>query len=475
MPRRLFLGLPWTVAALMFLFILSPAAVHAKKSPRQELANAKLGLFVHYVFGGTQAAPGMPPMQNVNAFADALDVIGLAQTAKVMGAQYVVFTSMHWRMTVLFPSQVWGGIFPDHVCQRDLIGDLAQALNREDISLVLYVHPDDRHDFTNQMLQKLVRAGYCSPSFQGGEPRDPEWNRLYYRLLDECGERYGKKIAGYWEDDGGAGSDGVKVQSIMQRYTPGAAIWVNGNVSHPPATLVGGENSTLFDHNPASHFYNTSTHQVAIVIGQEWWATEGKLAYTPESMYRYLICSIGTQGRQNGGVLYATSPFSNNQWESGVQAGLAALGKLVKTNAKAIYNTVPSRAYVSGEGAEQKPNWGVAVDSLDGRQVYLHVLMPPSGPTLQISKPANGVTFSRAALLAGPPVEIQADPSGYRLTLLHAVTWSKVDTVIALQEPDEKRTPEARGGQACRLRRARNHLDPPGAAESRAELGRSPG
>jgi len=431
LPRRLLP--PLAVALLVFLPILKPAAIYAKESPRQQLANAKLGLFIHYVFSVTEAAPGRPPMPDVNAFADALDVDGIAQMAKTMGAQYVVFTSMHWRMTVLFPSQVWGGIYPDHVSQRDLVGDLARALDRVHIPLVLYVHPDDRHDFTKPMLQKLIRAGYCSPSFHGGMPYDPKWNGLYYRLLDEIGRRYGKDIAGYWEDGNGASTNGVKVQSIMEHYTPGAAIWVNDNVSGPPATLVGGENSKLLDPNPAPHLYNTSTHQVAIVIAKGWLATKGKLVYSPASMYRFLICSIGTQGEQNGGVVYATSPFSNNQWETGVAAGLAALGKRVKANAKAIYNTVPSRAYVSGEAAEQKPHWGVAVDSLDGRTVYLHVLMPPSGRTLQIGKPANGVTFIRAALLTGLAVSIQADHSGYRLTLPQGATWSKMDTVIALR------------------------------------------
>jgi hypothetical protein len=446
--------------AIIFLALVSsPAVLHADKSPAQELGEAKLGLFVHYAFGLTQAAPGRPPMEDVNAFADALDVNGIAQMAKAMGAQYVVFTSFHWRNTVLFPSRVWGAIFPNNVTHRDVIAALADVLNREHIWLVLYVNPDTRHDFSEAMLQKLIRAGYCSASFRrailnGGMPRDPRWNRLYYRLLDETCRRYGKEIAGYYEDDGGAGSNGVKVQSIMEHYTPGAAIWVNGNVSDPPATLVGGDNWELFDHNPVPHLYNTSSREVNIVIAKTWWASDreptpgeleamgpvpktwmaekGELEYTPASMYRFLICSIATQGEHNGGVVYATSPFSDNQWETGVPAGLTALGKLVKTNGKAIYDTVPSRAYVSGEPASQKPSWGVAVDSLNGRAVYLHVLMPPSGRSLQISKPANGVTFSGATLLNGEALEMRSNPSGYRLTLPAGATWDEVDTVIAL-------------------------------------------
>jgi hypothetical protein len=149
-------------------------------------------------------------------------------------------------------------------------------------------------------------------------------------------------------------------------------------------------------------------------------------------MYRFLICSIGTKGEDNGGVVYATSPYSDNQWESGVAEGLTGLGKLIRSNAKAIYNTVPSHVYVSGEDATHKPKWGVAVDSPDGKTVYLHVLMAPSGQTLEIGKPANNVTFSKAALLDGTAITIKADDSGYRLTLPNGTKWNGVDTVIAL-------------------------------------------
>jgi hypothetical protein len=438
LPDRPFTHL-WLLAVVLFALLLefSPRLAVAE-TPKQVMSNAKLGLFVHYVFGLTQAAPGKPPLKDVNKFCDALDVNGIADMATAMGAQYVVLTAYHWRMTTLFPSKVWGSIFPDHICKRDLIGDLAAALNARGIRLVLYVHPDDRHDFPLPMLQKLVQLGFTSKDdvqscLRGREPRDPKWNKLYYRLLNEIGQRYGHDIAGYWEDDGGGGSNGVEVQKIMLHYTPDAAIWVNGFASHPPATLIGGENWNLFNRKPAPHLYNTSSNQIAVVIARTWWAEKGKLSYSPANMYRFLVCSIATKGQHNGGVVFATSPFSDNQWESGVPAGLAALGRLIKARSKAIYNTVPSRAYVSGSAASQKPSWGVAVDSLDGKTVYLHMLMPPTGPTLNIGRPADGVIFNSAALLNGKAVGLSARDNGYKMTLPTSTKWNAVDTIIALE------------------------------------------
>ncbi len=418
-----------------------PAWAQAQ-TPLQFIHRAKLGLFVHYVFGLTDASPGKPPLKNLNQFADALKVRTIVDLAQAMDAQYVIFTSYHWRMTTLFPSKVWGGEFPTHSARRDIVGDLARALNSKGIKLVLYVHPDDRHDFTPRMLNRLVKLRWTSPALVknghlvGFEPRDPLWNHLYYRLLNEIGRRYGKEIIGYFEDDSGASSNGTTVQRIMDRYTPHAAIWVNGYVNHAPASVIGGENWTLLDHNAQPHIYNTSNVMTADVISDRWgrwWGAGGHVNYSAAQLYRFFICSIATQGQHNGGVAYATGPYSNNQWETGVPPVLQTLGKLVRSNAQAIFNTRPSKAYVCGQPAAAKPAWGVAVDSPHRHIVYLHVLMPPTGQTLNIARPADGAVFASAKLLHGGPMALAKTASGYSLTLPTGVPWSHLDTIIALK------------------------------------------
>jgi uncharacterized membrane protein len=429
-----------SVVFLVALALLSPLGVAVGANPvrHTNLANAKLGLFVHYVFGLTQAAPGRPPLKNVNEFANDLNVKGIADMASAMGAQYVIFTAYHWRMTMLFPCPFWSSAFPNHDSSRDVIKSLAQALKLRGIKLVLYIHPDDRHDFSRAMLDKLIKLGWSSRHtlkkclLQHLEPHDRKWNRFFYRLLGYMGHLFGNQIAGYWIDDGDAAANGVKVRNIICHYTPHAAIWANGYKKSAPVTLIGGENWSLFDHNPKPHLYNTTAAQTAVVIAGSWWASGGQLQFTPAEMYRYLVCTIGTKGQRNGGVVYATSPFSDNHWEAGVPAGLAALGKLIKARAQSIYNTVPSRAYVSGDAAAQKPKWGVAVDSMDGKTVYLHILMPPKGRSLQIGKPADHVKFSGAHLLNGRSLRIESNRRGYTVVLPPEMKWNPVDTVIAL-------------------------------------------
>ena len=156
------------------------------------------------------------------------------------------------------------------------------------------------------------------------------------------------------------------------------------------------------------------------------------VAFNASQLYRYFVCAIATKGQHNGGVAYATGIYSDNQWETGVPQVAAAFGNLVRANAKAIFNTVPSHAYVSGRQASQKPQWGVAVDSLRRRTVYLHVLMPPKGQTLRIGQPSNDVTFTRAKLLSGGTVGLMRVADGYTLTLPTGRHWDAVDTIIAL-------------------------------------------
>jgi alpha-L-fucosidase len=404
------------------------AAQPAAPSPRAYCANAKMGLFVHYTlgtyhdghYGGTWTGPQGKPATGINAVANALDVKALARLAKDMGAQYVIFTAYHAGMNLLYPSPFWGKVFPNKVSKRDLIGDLADALKAEGIPLILYVHPDDRHDLTAEEQQKLIENGY---STQGNiaeqdsrRPKDAAWQATYVRLIDEIGARYSGRIVGYWED--GGVSDGLKVKAVMLQHTPDAAIWKNGGWSGPPATLVGSEEENR-------------QQQWAATVGGNWWASGGKMTRTPRDMYRTTVLWAATQGQVNGGIAWAAGPYVNNQWETGVAEAFRQLGKLMRANGKAIYGTVASTSYVTTPNAQ--PKWGVATDSADGSTVFLHVLDPPKETSLQIGKPTDGRVLHQATLLSnGKAVKLTPTAAGYILTLPKAEQWSDVDTVVCL-------------------------------------------
>jgi len=403
----------------------TPAAI----SPRAYCMNAKMGLFVHYTlgtyhdghYGGTWTSPSGKPATDLNAVADALDVRALASVAEAMGAQYVIFTAYHAGMNLLYPSPIWGRVFPNKVARRDLVGDLADALKAKGIPLILYVHPDDRHDLTAAEQKKLMESGYSSSQVnitEGSDrrPPDPLWEASYVQLIDEIGSRYGGRIIGYWEDGGLC--DGAKVKAAMLEHTPDAAIWKNGGWTGPPATLIGSE------------IENRKQQWAATVTGN-WWASGGKLTRSPQEMYRATVLWAATQGQANGGIAWSAGPYLNNEWETGVAEAFKELGRLMHANGKAIYGTVASASYVTNPSAH--PKWGVATDSADGSTVYLHVLNPPQAASLQIGKAADGRVFDRATLLRnGKAIGLAATDQGYVLTLPKGEKWSEVDTVLRL-------------------------------------------
>ncbi len=147
-------------AVLIFALLAAHGAQGQTAGGRSSGGNSyqdmKLGLFVHYMnpakeyrWGSTQWADGSQ-VQSLGELADNFDADDLAKTAASMGVQYVIFTTWHANMNVLYPSKVMKKWLPGHCTERDVIRDLISALKARKIKLILYVHPSDGHDFTKE-------------------------------------------------------------------------------------------------------------------------------------------------------------------------------------------------------------------------------------------------------------------------------------------------------------------------------------
>ena len=119
------------------------------KSARELRANgtwmlaAKYGFFFHWT-SDTPPAPGRPD-RSYQERVDAFDVAAFAETMKEMGAGWVVLTTSHGSYYVPFPSTAIDAVKPGRTCRRDLVANLARALGRYGIRLLLYYHqPSDR-------------------------------------------------------------------------------------------------------------------------------------------------------------------------------------------------------------------------------------------------------------------------------------------------------------------------------------------
>ncbi len=96
------------------------------------------------------------------------------ETVAATGAGYVIFTVGHAQPYCPAPLSSWEKYFPGKTTKRDLIAELAQALNAKGIKLMCY--------FPTHVIGKYPRAS------------SREFTQMTSDILKEFGERYGEKV-----------------------------------------------------------------------------------------------------------------------------------------------------------------------------------------------------------------------------------------------------------------------------------------
>lgn len=148
------------------------------------LVAGKYGLLFHWT---SQTMPRSgSPKSYCQAVAD-FDVQRFADTIAQMGAGHVVFTTSHAGYYFPGPNKVIDSVLPGRTCTRDLVGDLADALAKHDVRLWLYYHPG--HDDV---------PWWSKTHFDDDKGT---FFDLWCKVIAEIGERYGRRIAGFWFDD----------------------------------------------------------------------------------------------------------------------------------------------------------------------------------------------------------------------------------------------------------------------------------
>ena len=157
------------------------------RASTQWLRDAKYGLMFQWGgWGYPQHGPKKPWPKMIDDF----DVEAFARMAEDAGAGYVIW-SVTW-CTYHFPAPIRAidRIAPGHTSQRDLVGDLADALAKRNIRLMLYYH-----------------EGHPDPDWwpKNWESSDPDRKEKFVNnlceVLTEVSQRYGKKVSGWFLDD----------------------------------------------------------------------------------------------------------------------------------------------------------------------------------------------------------------------------------------------------------------------------------
>ena len=439
----------------------------------------KMGFFVHYVPYLTAGKSGV--INDINTLADNFDAVKFAQDAADFGVEYVVFTAWHARLLPLFPSMVskkWRDdrrIVPQMqtYSNRDVIGDLITALKAKNIDLHLYIHPTDGHDFKDGGLNDNILQDQALTGFTDSANGYAYWNQYINELLNEVCERYGDGVKGFWIDGGATRLDIPRLRKTLRSYNPGVMIVENVGENRSATVTTPGKTG-MADHN-AWEVNNVNTGilslteanpnivktdgktwpgflpQVALVVGNGWWAKTGTNTsqYTANDLYLYNILLASMN--KSGGLLYSTGcsagksrDFANgNIWDGGagngnIYATMKEVNDYIKPVEESIKNTNAGKAYPSNITAcswLDQYQWGVSTESADGKYVYLHVVKPPVGKTLTIGQPADNSSFSPAAILlkSKQAVSFAQTVTGYDITLPDTENWDAVNTVIRLE------------------------------------------
>lgn len=171
------------------------------KSDTSEFSQYKYGLMFQY---GAWGYPQNGPEKSLNAQADDFDVARFVNMVTETGAQYVIWSATWWTYEINAPisalEQLLGN--SDRTSMRDLIGDVADALDREGIGFYLYYHTgQDSHLGYNSTDWWQLNEWPSEFMYSGTGDRATFFD-YWKTVIGEMGERYGERLDGWFFDDG---------------------------------------------------------------------------------------------------------------------------------------------------------------------------------------------------------------------------------------------------------------------------------
>jgi hypothetical protein len=162
-------------------------SARAHRASTDWFVKAGYGVMFHWT-DFTQSRDGMkkPYSEAVNAF----DVDTFAKLISEIGAAYVILTLNHAHPHCPAPIQSWEAIHPGSTTRRDLMGDIADALEKRGIRFLLYIN--------SPVLTRLGHIG--TTGLYELTCSEEQFTEIHKSVLSEIGSRYRDKLAGYWFD-----------------------------------------------------------------------------------------------------------------------------------------------------------------------------------------------------------------------------------------------------------------------------------
>lgn len=149
----------------------------ASRASTEWLVKTGYGLMFHWTSQSVNPdGSNKPYVQAVNDF----DVKKFASLVEKTGAGYVIFTIGHAEPYCPAPLKNWEKYHPGKTTKRDLIAEISDQLKTKNIRLICYL--------PTHIVAKYQKV------------KSTEFMKINTEVLQEMGERYKDKIAGYWFD-----------------------------------------------------------------------------------------------------------------------------------------------------------------------------------------------------------------------------------------------------------------------------------
>lgn len=255
-----------TVQAVEINIEPNTAVIPDNKFDTDWLHDAQFGVFMHFLPGSDDS------FAQIQYF----DVEKLAEQLEAIGARYFVFTIYQNSGWFNAPNSEYDKVVGwqpgERSSQRDLPMELADALAKRNIKLMLYITGQT----PNQ--DKRAQKAFGLPEGARDQPVNVDFARKWAQVFREWSVRYGDKVSGWWVDGCYQWihfNDEIAAiyAQALKAGNPHAIIAFNPGVKQAEwktSDYTAGEINEPFAESVSSRFINGQQAQILTFLGNRW-------------------------------------------------------------------------------------------------------------------------------------------------------------------------------------------------------------